>query len=124
MMTNLLSSEETAVVEIYSTRRDATIALEYLNDEGLDAFISADDAGGLHPQLQQTHGVKLLMLATDAAKAREKLRMAHLLNFEPDPVSSDAMSQDENQKVSWVGNAFLILAALAIAIMLLMTTLA
>ncbi len=123
-MTNFLSAEESVVVEIYSSRRDAEIALEFLNDEDMDAFISADDAGGLHPQLQQTHGVKLLMLAPDAAKAREKLRVARLLNFEPDPVTSDEVSKDENQKVSWVGNVFLILAALAIAIMLLMTTIA
>ena len=82
-MKNLLSTEETTIVEVYSSRRDAEIALEYLKDEGMDAFISADDAGGLHPQLQQTHGVKLLMLASEATKAREKLGGARLLNVEP-----------------------------------------
>lgn len=122
-MKNLLSTEETTVVEVYSSRRDAEIALEYLNDEEMDAFISADDAGGLHPQLQQTHGVKLLMLAGDAEKGREKLRTARLLNVEPEPDSVDAAST-QNEKVSWIGNIFLILAAVAIAVILLMSTIA
>lgn len=122
-MTNLLSSEKTTIVEIYSTRRDAEIALEYLNDQGMEAFISADDAGGLHPQLQQTHGVKLLMLASDAEKARKKLSNARLLNAEPELTSIDTAST-QNEQVSWIGNLFLILAAVAIAIILLMSTIA
>lgn len=122
-MKNLLSTEETTVVEVYSSRRDAEIALEYLNDEEMDAFISADDAGGLHPQLQQTHGVKLLMLAGDAEKGREKLRTARLLNVEPESDSIDTAST-QNEKVSWIGNIFLILAAVAIAVILLMSTIA
>ena len=74
-----LASERSAVVATYSTRRDAEIALDRLESEGLDAFLSADDAGGMHPHLQETHGVRIVVLETHVSQAVSVLEDAGLL---------------------------------------------
>ena len=72
-----LASEPTTVAATYSTRRDAEVAQSRLRDEGIESFISADDAGGMHPQLQQTQGVKLVVLQHAAAEAHAVLDIEH-----------------------------------------------
>lgn len=74
-----LSSQETAVIATFSSRRDAEIAQEYLKDEGISAFFSADDAGGMHPELQRSQGVDLLVLDGAAERAHALLEEADLL---------------------------------------------
>ena len=44
---------------LHSTRRDAEVAKEYLQDQDIEMSVRADDAGGMHPQLWRPHGVKL-----------------------------------------------------------------
>ena len=53
------SDEETMVFAIYSARRDAEVAKEYLQDQDIEMSVRADDAGAMHPQLWRPHGVKL-----------------------------------------------------------------
>lgn len=74
-----LSSEETTIFAIYSTRRNARMAQEYLQGENIETFIRADDAGGMHPQLQRPHGVKLVGMSRAAQDAYEALKEADLL---------------------------------------------
>lgn len=64
---------------MYATRRDAEMAHDRLDDAGIRAFITADDAGGMHPQLQPAHGVKLRVMQRQAAAARTALADAGLL---------------------------------------------
>jgi len=45
-MIDNLSSEKTAILAVYSTRRDAEMAQDRLDEAGIQAFIAADDAGG------------------------------------------------------------------------------
>ena len=78
-MSNGRSSEETTVFAIYSTRRDAEVAREYLQNENIEAFVRADDAGGMHPQMQRPHGVKLVGMSSAAQDAYEALNAADLL---------------------------------------------
>jgi hypothetical protein len=82
-MSNGRSSEETTVFAIYSTRRDAEVAQEYLRDADIEAFVRADDAGGMYPQMQRPHGVKLVGMSSAAQDAYEALDEADLL---PQPV--------------------------------------
>ncbi len=82
-MQDQLASDKTVVVATFTSRMDAEVAREYLEDLNIEAFISADDAGGMHPQLQQVHGVKLIALDSNAETAYAHLQQAHLLT-EPD----------------------------------------
>jgi len=78
-MSNGHSSEETTVFAIYSTRRDAEVAKEYLRDANIEAFVQSDDAGGMYPQMQRPHGVKLVGMSSAAQDAYEALNEADLL---------------------------------------------
>lgn len=95
-MTEDLSSEATTIIATYSSRRDAEMAQDHLDGEDIRAFIRADDAGGMHPQLQQPHGVKLVVLQRAAQYAYDVLDDAGLLpddahrppDFDPESGSS------------------------------------
>lgn len=93
-MTNARSSEESAVIATFSTRRDAEVAKDYLDDEGIQTFVSSDDAGGMHPQMQRPHGVKLVGMSSIAPEAREMLEQAGLF---PPPGAADTPEQRPGQ---------------------------
>lgn len=82
---------KTTIVAMYGTRRDAEMARDQLDDEGIRALITADDAGGMHPQLQPARGVKLRVLEHQAEAAHTVLADAGLL---PDDGGANA-SDDE-----------------------------
>lgn len=88
------SNEETTVFAIYSTRRDAEVARKYLQDENIETFVRADDAGGMHPQMQRPHGVKLVGMRSAAQDAYEALNAANLL---PQTVEDRPDSQEEGR---------------------------
>jgi hypothetical protein len=73
------TDEKTVIVALYPTRRDAEMAQDQLDDEGIRSLVTADDAGGMHPQLQPAHGVKLRVLAHQAESAHAALADAGLL---------------------------------------------
>jgi 4-hydroxyphenylpyruvate dioxygenase-like putative hemolysin len=102
-MSNGRSSEETTVFAIYSTRRDAEMAQEYLRDRNIEAFVQSDDAGGMHPQMQRPHGAKLVGMSNAVQDAYEALNEADLL---PQPVDDsegkgeEAASEDLTMSMS------------------------
>lgn len=51
----------------------ADLAAALLASNGIEAHISADDAGGTYPVLQLLQGVRLLVESEDEARAREIL---------------------------------------------------
>jgi hypothetical protein len=59
-------------VAVAESKFEADLIVGLLQSNGLDAVVSADDAGGQEPQLQ-LQGVRVLVAATDAAAAREIL---------------------------------------------------
>ena len=63
-------SEETVVVATYSTRHDAEMAKSILEDNGISAFVVADD---VHVPLQLTEGVRLIVLQSQVRRASEAL---------------------------------------------------
>jgi hypothetical protein len=56
-------------VAVVASRIEAELIAGLLRDNGLRAVVSADDAGGLEPQLQR-EGVEVLVTPSDAALAR------------------------------------------------------
>jgi hypothetical protein len=80
------ANDKTTIVAMYGTRRDAEMARDQLDDEGIRALITADDAGGMHPQLQPARGVKLRVLEHQAEAAHAALADAGLL---PDDAGAD-----------------------------------
>ena len=61
--------EETIVLKVFATEMDAAMARDVLQDEGVTAFVSKDDAGGMEPHLQRTNGVRLIVNGADAKRA-------------------------------------------------------
>lgn len=68
-----LERESAVVVATFPNRTLASLAASLLAVEGIEAFILADDAGGLYPMLQFLRGVKLLVAPEDEERAKEIL---------------------------------------------------
>ena len=62
-------------VAVVASRVEADLIAGLLRNNGLRAVVSADDAGGLEPQLQ-VYGVRVLVAAADEAPARQVLAAA------------------------------------------------
>jgi hypothetical protein len=120
-MVDDLSSEKTAILAIYSTRRDAEMAQDRLDEEGIQAFITADDAGGMYPQLQQPHGVKLVVLNRAAQHAQEVLDDAGLLPHHHEPMPPHEV-QDDSRAFS-TGRSVAIAAAIIFLLLLILNML-
>jgi hypothetical protein len=118
------ASEETTILATYTARRDAEVARDYLDDAGIRAFVRVDDAGGMYPQLQRAHGVKLVGMREGALRAREVLAEAHLLPDEGEEATSAPESAPE--ATGWASAVYglvLVLGALAVVVVLLMVAL-
>jgi Putative prokaryotic signal transducing protein len=59
-------------VAVASSRIEADLIVGMLRSNGVRAVVSADDAGGLEPQLQ-IRGVRVLVTPSDQAAARQLL---------------------------------------------------
>jgi hypothetical protein len=62
-------------VVVVGSRTEAELIVGMLRSNGLRAVVSADDAGGVEPQLQW-QGVRVLVAAPDEAAARQLLAEA------------------------------------------------
>jgi putative signal transducing protein len=69
------SEVATVPVAVVASRVEAELIVGLLRNNGLRAVVSADDAGGLEPQLQ-VQGVRVLVPAADEASARRLLAAA------------------------------------------------
>ena len=84
----MTQNDDAVVVEKFSTRFEAEMAAGLLEAEGIQAFVSADDAGGAYPPLQYVRGVQLIVFPEDESRAREILadwRQAQDLDMEEFP---------------------------------------
>lgn len=119
-MANGHDTEETTVLATYSTRRDAEMARDHLADADIRAFVSSDDAGGMHPQLQRPHGVKLVSMSGTAQRARTLLDEAGLL---PPGDEEPPVLDTETETNGWASTVYgvaLLLGVLAVVLVLLM----
>ena len=94
-MSNAYDTEQTVVVATYASRRNAEIARDYLIAADIQAFVSADDAGGMYPQMQRPHGVKVMTLDRASERAYAELEGADLL-----PESAEATPPELEEEVS------------------------
>ena len=62
-------------VTVVASRTEAELIVGMLRSNGLRAVVSADDAGGVEPQLQ-LQGVRVLVAASDEAAARQLIAEA------------------------------------------------
>jgi hypothetical protein len=60
------------IVEIarYFNIMEGEIACAQLRAEEINAYLKTDNAGGVHPELNFTRGVRLMVLAADEDRAR------------------------------------------------------
>lgn len=65
--------EDAVVVESFSSHELAEAAVSLLRSEGVDAVVSADDAGGELPNLDLAGGVRVLVPSESLDFARELL---------------------------------------------------
>jgi hypothetical protein len=107
------------VFAIYSTRRDAEMAREYLQEADIEAFVQADDAGGMHPQMQRPHGVKLVGLSGSAQDAYAALDAADLLPQPAEQQDAPAAAGDPADLTMSMGGVAGLLGAAAVALILL-----
>ena len=66
-------SEEYVVlidIKTFSSRQDAELAKGFLASNGIDAVVSGDDYGGIHPGLSFSTGVRLLVKEEDVEEAQ------------------------------------------------------
>ena len=68
-----MDNEKLVAVGTYSNKIDADLAQGALEAADIDAMITADDAGGQQPGLLMGKGVRVLVRAEDAERAREIL---------------------------------------------------
>ncbi len=124
-MTNARDTEETTVLATYSARRNAEMARDYLADADIRAFVSSDDAGGMHPQMQRPHGVKLVGMRGTAQRARSLLDDAGLLPEGGNEQAAATLDADPATEgwASAVYRLVLLLGALAALLVLLMVLL-
>lgn len=71
--------DEAVIIQVFPSRLLAEMAAQLLAQEGIDCLILADDAGGAYPPLQAIRGVRLLVDAADAFRARQILEAAPLM---------------------------------------------
>ena len=60
-------------IKTYNNRLEAELEKGRLDSQGIQAMISADDAGGMRPDLSWSTGVRLLVKQEDAHRALEIL---------------------------------------------------
>jgi hypothetical protein len=76
-----MTGDAPVAVAIVTSQFEAELIAGLLQSNGLDAAISADDAGGQEPQLQ-LQGVRVLVSPADAVAARQILIDAQAEQFD------------------------------------------
>ena len=67
-------SDQVVVLKTFNNEIEAAMAQQVLQEAGMTAFVSKDDAGGMEPQLQQTNGVRLVVHRVDERRASKLLK--------------------------------------------------
>lgn len=75
------------VAATFSSRLEAEFAAEHLSQQGIDAAVSSDDAGGTLPNLQVVRGASVEVGPADLERAKEIL-----LAYESEGAASPPLS--------------------------------
>jgi hypothetical protein len=91
-----MSEDELVTLATFNDPASAEVAAARLRAAGIASRIRSDDAGGAYPQLQGVRGVKLLVGAVNAARARELLGEAQP---PPEVIESERETRLAEEKV-------------------------
>jgi C_GCAxxG_C_C family probable redox protein len=73
---------EWVFIQAYSSRFEAEQAQQYLEQQGIDAFVKADDGGGMYPGLSLGRkGVRLMVRDEDTDRARGALEPGEVVDL-------------------------------------------
>jgi hypothetical protein len=61
------------IIKKFTTRMEAELARGMLQENGIKAVVTADDAGGMYPQLASSLGAQLRVEESDASTALQLL---------------------------------------------------
>ena len=68
-------------IQTFSNRFEAEQAQQYLENQGIDSFVKADDGGGMYAGLSlSSKGVRLMVRDEDAARARAALEPGEVID--------------------------------------------
>lgn len=67
-------SHEVIVLKTFNNEIEAAMAQQVLQEAGMTAFVSKDDASGMEPHLQRTNGVRLVVNLVDERRAHKLLK--------------------------------------------------
>lgn len=68
-----MSENSIVAIKSYPSRMDADLAKAVLQANGIEAIVSADDAGGMEPWLASAQHIQILVREGDASLARDLL---------------------------------------------------
>lgn len=109
-------TDRTTVVKTYSNTAEAEMARDRLDEAGIDAFLRKDDAGGMHPQMQLTQGVKLIVHERDVDEADDLLQAFDPAYDPIEPVDETVAATSHQRMYNDLGRALLIMGVLAVII--------
>lgn len=66
-------ADEIVEVARFFNIMEGEVACAQLRAENIKAYLKTDNAGGVHPELNFTRGVRLMVLAEDESRAAEIL---------------------------------------------------
>ena len=69
---------ELTCIETYGSRDEAELARSFLESNGIDAIVFADDCGGARPHLQISEGVRLMIKQEDKEMALQLFEDSNL----------------------------------------------
>ena len=75
---------EWQTLETVSSRAEAEMLKSFLEDQGIQAVISGDDAGGMRPELAMTLGIKVLIHGDNLESAKKLLKELEEAEQSPD----------------------------------------
>jgi predicted Fe-Mo cluster-binding NifX family protein len=90
------SDQDRVTVATFPNRVVADMAAGFLEGEGIEVWVAADDAGGAYPVLQSLQGVRLLVPAEEADRAREILEALQAEPAESKDFTTDNGEDDED----------------------------
>ena len=69
-------SEDIVEIARYFNVMEGEVACAALRAEGVKAYLQTDNAGGIHPELNFTRGVRLMVLSEDQDRARQLIEQS------------------------------------------------
>lgn len=109
--------ERLVPVAVCGSRIEAELKRSVLDAEGIQTGLSADDAGGMHPEMTYCGSFRLIVPESEAERAQAVLRELDEQRLPPDDtVGPDAQpSRPARRRWAWVALAVLVVVAIRIA---------